>query len=330
MSETIASPAPAPDATGPVSPPAASQPAISISDAARLLRQQRGQEPAAPKAPEAPATPEAKPEPSDGRSAMERSLGIPEGGAEPAEAALELDGTRYSHTQLREAVSKARDYTQKTQQLAEQQRALQAQQESLATILPYIQPELARLQEALAAPPPKPDDSLIATDPQLYLQQKAAYERVLEEQQRLAGLNQLQAQARAQMVEQQLAAANKQLEAEFPWWADPVERDKARAELIAWATEKGGYTRQELGHLVDARHLKMMMKAAYYDKWVSGTRTQAPRAQQAAQVRGTPPPPAPTERVAQAEQSFDSRPNIRNATALLTARRSNGSTLPRG
>jgi hypothetical protein len=67
-----------------------------------------------------------------------------------------------------------------------------------------------------------------------------------------------------------------------------------------------------------------MMKAMAYDKWVQGAKTTAPSQRLAAPVRGAPPPPAPTERISVAEQSFDQRPNIRNAAALLAARRANG------
>jgi hypothetical protein len=61
-----------------------------------------------------------------------------------------------------------------------------------------------------------------------------------------------------------------------------------------------------------------------YDKFVAGAKTQAPTQRLAAPVRGAPPPPAPTERIQLAEQSFGERPNIRNAAALLAARRANG------
>jgi hypothetical protein len=64
-----------------------------------------------------------------------------------------------------------------------------------------------------------------------------------------------------------------------------------------------------------------MMKAAMYDNMVSGARSTAPPQRLQAPVRGAPPPPAPTERVQQAEQAFGDRANIRTAAALLAARR---------
>ena len=64
------------------------------------------------------------------------------------------------------------------------------------------------------------------------------------------------------------------------------------------------------------------MKAMAYDKWVAGAKTTAPQQRLAAPVRGAPPPPAPTERIAVADAATSrQRPNIRTGAALLAARR---------
>lgn len=355
MSETTtAAPAPAaapiPDA-GAATPPPNSQPAISVSEAARLLNRQRQEgrppTPAAPPqgrqpAPNAvaaaaandraatdakPATP--PPAPANGLSAMERALGVPGAAPPPADVAtatpqdatgLELEGRRYSAAELREAVLKSADYTAKTQQLAQQRQAVQAQQEALAAVLPYIQPELARLAETVQNAPARPDPALLETDPQAYLRARAAYETAMEEQGRLNGLTVLQQQAQARAMEQAVATANEQLAREFPFWADPAERSKAQAELVAWATTDGGFNRDELRHISSAHHLKTMMKAAQYDKWVKASRTQAPPTL-AAPARGAAPPPPPTALVGQATESFEAKPNARTGAALLAARR---------
>jgi hypothetical protein len=66
-----------------------------------------------------------------------------------------------------------------------------------------------------------------------------------------------------------------------------------------------------------------MMKAMQFDKWVSGTSTRAPAQTTHAPVRGTAPPPAPTERVSVASEAFEAKPSIRSGAALLAARRAN-------
>jgi hypothetical protein len=270
-------------------------------------------------------------------SALERALGVPEAAAAPPGAVpandttapiIEIEGQRYSQAQLREAVLKAADYTQKMQGLAERGRQVQAQQEALATVLPYIQPELARLGQVVQHVPQRPDPALANTDPGRYIAERAAYETAMEEQQRIGGLNALQQQAHDRAMAQQVAAANEVLAQEIPFWADPQQRGQLQQEIVDWATTKGGFSRDELRGVTSPHHLKAMMKAAMYDNMMAGARTTAPPARLQAPVRGAPPPAPPSERIQQAEQAFGERPNIRSAAALLAARRgmANGGT----
>jgi hypothetical protein len=344
MSESTSAPPPAPAAPAPSdggSPPANTQPQISISEAARLLsRQRRGSE--APSAPErkpsaveaARAAPQAeppapKPEPSP-LSAMEKALGVP--GTAPADAApavsdmalgdgVEIEGQRLKTlAEVRDfARRKSADYTTKTQELSQQRQALEAQQRALAEVLPYIQPELQRLQEIVQRQATRPDPALLDTDPNQYNRERAAYEMAVEEQNRLAGLTTLQQQAQQRAMEQAVNAANEQLAAKYSFWADPVERQAAQQQIVEWATTRGGFSRDELRGLHSPHHLEVMLKASLFDKWVESAKTAAPK--QIAPVRGQAPPPAPSERVAVAEEAFGRKPDFRTAAALLSARR---------
>lgn len=350
-----AAPAPPSSDSGPyLGPPAATQQPLSVSEAARVLNAQRrkeGGEPAAA-APDRkpspneltaknsdatqgpgqsalvpPAAPEGRKPAETGLSAMDKALGVPDGQApasESAASAIEIEGERYTPAQLREAVLKSADYTKKTQEISAKERQLQAQAEALATVLPYIQPELARLQQ-LVQGTAMPDAALAESDPTRYVRELAAFNAAMAEQNRLGGLTQLQLQARERAMEQQVSAANEQLAKEFPFWADPKERAQAQQDIVQWATTKGGFSVDELRGLTSPHHLKAMMKARAYDRLVEGAKTAAPVQQMSAAVRGAPPPPAPTERIQVAEQAFEQRANIRNATQLLTARRANGS-----
>ena len=358
---------PAPAATpadSGVSPPANESPSISISEAARLLnRQRRGPEapreaptsatPATPESTRRPpatelaaaakAAPPEAPKPSvsggaadSGLSAMERALGVPGAASETAAPPLadmalgegfEIEGQRLKTlAEVREfARLKQVDYSQKTRELASQRQALQAQQAALAQVLPYIQPELQRLAETVQNAPPLPDPHLLETNPQQYLRERAAWETAVNEQNRLAGLTTLQQQARQRAMEQQVAAANEQLAKELPFWADPTERAAAQKQIVDWATTKGGFSQNELQGLTQPHHLKAMMKAAMFDRWVESAKTSAPA--QITPARGVAPPPAPSERVAVAEEAFGRKADYRTAAALLAARRAiaNGS-----
>jgi hypothetical protein len=359
MSETTSAPAPAGSGdAATAAPPPNTQPQLSISEAGRLLNQQRraaapdGNASPAPvskpsanelaqQAKDAAAAPPAAATPSKaatGLSAMERALGVPgvappDAAAAPTPAAstpapangaaIEIEGEHYTPSQLREFVLKATDYTKKTQELAQQRQQVAAQQQALATVLPYIQPELQRLAESLqrADAAAMPDPSLALSDPTSYVQQRAAYDAAVAEQQRLGNLSALQQQAHQRAMEQRVAEANQQLAAEYPFWADPAERLQAQQQIVDWATTKGGFTRDELKGLADARYLKAMMKARAYDHWVEGAKTSAPTPQLQAPPRGSPPPAPPTARVQDAQQRFEAKPDWRSGAALLGAMR---------
>ena len=336
-----------------IAPPPASQPPLSVSEAGRLLSRQRraaaGEGEATPPSDRKPspndAIADAAQKPADATaeraprkpaertlSAMERALGVPGDGAAPAEASsdigdaiVEIEGQRFKTLDEVRAFAqrKTADYTQKTQELAAERQKLAAQQEALATILPYIQPELAKLAQMVQGTP-RPSAELLNSDPQRYFSELAAFEQAREEQSRLGNLTQLQQQAYQRHMEQQVEAANQQLAKEFPFWADPAERSTAQRDIVAWATTDGGFSHDDLKGLSDARYLKTMMKAMQYDKWVKGAKTTAPAQRLQAPVRGTAPPPAPTERIQVAQQSFEERPSVRSGAALLAARRGNG------
>jgi hypothetical protein len=266
-----------------------------------------------------------------GLTALEQALGVPApDGAAPAPAndttaGIEIEGRRYTAAELRVAVLKASDYTEKTQQLARDRQQIQAQTEALATVIPLIQPELARLAQMVQNPPQRPDPALLETNPQQYLKDRAAWEAAVEEQNRLGSINQVQAAANARALEAAVAAANETLAKEFPFWGDPQQRLAAQQQIVEWATTDGGFTRAELAGLSSPHHLKAMMKAMAWDKFAKSAKTTAP-AQIGQPARGQAPPPAPTERVAAASDAFAARPSIKSAAALLAARRANGAT----
>ena len=364
MSESLGGAQPAapaaPPAGGdvPFSPAPDTQPGISISEAGRLLRSRRNQPQAGPPA-QAPAaragepTPQpdtGAPKPAEGDapkaegdatkvgrgvSAMEAALGIKpvEGGEAPATpeppgalgAELELDGRRWSQEQLREQIRLAADYTQKTQAVAQLQRELQSQQQALAQFLPHIQPEVEALQRKLAENP-RPDPMLRQTDPGRYWEQFAAWQDSLAEQQRFLQVQQLQQQARDAAMTQAVEQGNAQLAAKYPFWADPAQRAEVQQEIVRWALAEGGYTKEELRGLTSPKHLETLMKASMFDKWVKGARTAAPQPRMTGSPRGAAPPPPASASLSAAQEAFDQKPSVKNAAALLTARRAGNGT----
>jgi hypothetical protein len=332
--------APAPD----------TRPELSVSDAARMLRNARRAQPApqqglpnveqpagfghnsgeaAPQPPQTPAQP-------GGMSALERALGLEQGSDNPdapretqdrtpaqTPAEIELEGRRYTQAELAAAVRQAQDYTQKTQQLSAQARQLQAQQQALAAALPLIQPEIEALQRRLAEAP-RPDPQLRQTDPAAYWDQLATWQDAQIEHQRVLAIQTHQAQAREAAVAQAVDQANHELAQKYPFWSDPQQRREIQQDIISWARTQG-YTDQELHGLTSAKYLETLFKASLYDRYQARIKPQATQPAVGHAPRGTAPPPPPAARVREASEAFEQRPTVANAAALIGARRA-----PRG
>lgn len=317
----------------PVSPPASSQPALTISDAARMLRsarpapQQAAAPPEAPAAQEPPAAPaEAAPKRASGVEAMERALGItPDGAetgeepaAEPAADAIEFDGRRWSHDELRKELSMAQDYTHKTQEIARQRQELQSQQAMLAQVAALYQPQIEQLAQQFQQVA-FPDPALRHTDPASYWDQFARAQEAQVGQQRLMQMQAMQEQARHAALAQQVEQGNKVLSEKYEQWRDPATRRVLQDGISEWALQNG-YTREMLAGLANPIYLETLMKAWAFDSQMSKTRTSAPQPQvRSAPPRGSAPPPRPAEQVAAAAEAFNAKPSWQNGAALLTA-----------
>jgi hypothetical protein len=362
MSETATPTAPAAPAApafippsgaeAPSHPPVNRADGLTISEAARLLNAQRRQSQAATSGQQAsiqgPGEARTQPglqqgdaqqagavprETADPLDSMARALGLNHDGtpaAAPAEStppapatdAIEVDGQRLTAEQVRRAISFARDYTYKTQQLQQERAALEQQQQALAQVIPHITPELQRLTQQLQAqPPPLPDRALAQADPTAYVQQLAEWNAWNAEAQRAQQIQQLQQQAQGRAFAEQVDRANAVLAEQIPQWSDPNTRLEWQKNIAEWAEKKGGFTRNELSQLADPRHLQLMMKSMLWDRMVDGSKTSAPVQQ--APPRGAAVAPAPARAVAEAETAFQARPDWRNGAALLAARRAN-------
>jgi fused signal recognition particle receptor len=323
------------------------RPELSVSDAARMLRNARRAQAAPPQgdlpgighnsgeAPAAQPTQPAQTAQPGGMSALERALGLdsadaadagtPQPPQTPAQtpAEIELEGRRYTQAELAAAVRQSQDYTQKTQQLSAQARQLQAQQQALAAALPLIQPEIEALQRRLAEAP-RPDPQLRQTDPAAYWDQLATWQDAQIEHQRVLAIQTHQAQAREAAVAQAVDQANHELAQKYPFWSDPQQRREIQQDIISWARTQG-YTDQELHGLTSAKYLETLFKASLYDRYQARIKPQATQPAVGHAPRGAAPPPPPAARVREASEAFEQRPTVANAAALIGARRA-----PRG
>lgn len=168
------------------------------------------------------------------------------------------------------------DYTQKTQTLAEQRKAVEAEKaavEEAKQLRDQYAQRLELIQKVLAEQTKAEDfDSLKETDPIGYavkmaemMQRKEQLAAVEAERQRLAVQQQTEQQ---QKLQAHIAQEVQKLSQFIPDLAVPEKADTVRSEIRTYA--KGlGFTDQELSQVYDSRAVLALWKAAQYDKLTS-------------------------------------------------------------
>lgn len=165
------------------------------------------------------------------------------------------------------------DYTRKTQQLAEQRKALEAEQESVVQARQLRDAYAERLQmieQMLSAQESTEDlDSLKESDPIGYavkvaeLQQKEKQlNAVKAERERIAQEQQAEYQ---QNMQKYLQTQAQELAKAIPDFADPNKGDALRADLRKFA-KSVGFSDEDLSNVVDHRQVLTLYKAMQYDK----------------------------------------------------------------
>jgi hypothetical protein len=123
-------------------------------------------------------------------------------------------------------------------------------------------------------------------------------------------------------------AGHKALAERFPFWNDPAQRATVQNEIAKFGLTLG-FTRDELRSLSDPRHIVVLTQAMLFQRMMaragarpaaSGDRAPVAGVRQASPLdHGGGAAPAPDVR--RAEAQFSAKPDLRNAAALLGARR---------
>ena len=176
-------------------------------------------------------------------------------------------------TELKSLAQQGADYTKKTQQVAEQRKAVEAEQQAIEEAKYMRDAYAERLQameQLLNAQQPIEDlESLKESDPIGYAvrvaemsQNKEKLYAIQAERQRIAELQQAeQQQGMQQYLSQQAAVLSESL----PEYSDPVKGEALRSDLRTFAKNLG-FSDQELSAVRDARHVMALYKAMQYDK----------------------------------------------------------------
>ena len=166
------------------------------------------------------------------------------------------------------------DYTKKTQEVAEQRKAVEAEakaiQEAKQVRDQYAQ-RLQSIEQFLTSGQDSPEDlvAMKENDPIGYAvkvaeltEKKEQLAQVRAEQQRLA--QQQQAERQQEMAKHVQQEAQK-LSQVLPEFSDPTKGEQLRSEIRNYG-KSVGFTDQELAQVYDSRHVLMLHKAMQYDK----------------------------------------------------------------
>ena len=190
-------------------------------------------------------------------------------------ATVEVDGEEITVEELKRGNLRQRDYTRKTQELAEARKQLEANYEEIQRERAQYAQMLPALQERLQQPvEQEPDwDTLYDTDPVMAAkaerqwkkqqdERQAQLQAVEAERQRMAGLEQQRLeQMQAQYFEQQ----RELLPELIPEWRDNAVASKEAKDIRGFLL-KEGFSEQDVNGLTNATLVKLARKAMLYDQ----------------------------------------------------------------
>lgn len=191
---------------------------------------------------------------------------------QPQTVKVKVDGEEVEVTldELKSGYSRTKDYTRKTQELAEQRKAFEAEATAIREERQVYGQLLNQLhQQIQASQGQEPDwEYLRQTDPIEYSLQWAEWSRkqtqrqaIEQEQQRL---QQTQMNELMQTQQQRLAKEQEALVTVLPDWKNAEVRQKEKA-LVIEQGKKLGFSEQELKAATDHRAIVALLKAAKYD-----------------------------------------------------------------
>lgn len=188
---------------------------------------------------------------------------------------VKIDGEDKELTikELKALAQQGGDYTKKTQQVAEQRKAVQAEQQAIEEAK-YMRDAYAERLQAMeqlfnAQTPVEDMDYLKENDPIGYAvkvaemsQNKDKLQAIQAERYRIAEMQQAEHQ---QGMQKYLSEQAARLTEVLPEYSDPVKGETLRSDLRKFAKNLG-FSDEELSSVRDSRHVVTLFKAMQYDK----------------------------------------------------------------
>jgi len=203
---------------------------------------------------------EAKPEASE---EVAEEVAAQEEEPEDVEATveLEIDGKaeRFTREELRAGVLRQRDYTRKTQELAEGRRIVEAQAEQVGTRLRTLSERIAQLDTQLKGEDTSAYDQLRQTDPAEWSA------RMLERRQRFEALARGHAEYQRTLSQQREEMQRREAEIlreKIPAWKDPAVAGREYGELITFAVQEYGLTQDVLENVASDHRFVLLARDA--------------------------------------------------------------------
>jgi hypothetical protein len=189
-------------------------------------------------------------------------------------AIVEVDGEEITVEELKAANLRQRDYTRKTQELAEQRKTLEAQYSEIERERAQYAQMLPALQQRLEQKEQEPDwDTLYDTDPTMAAKAERQWRKQQEERQAQIAAVQaeqqrvqaLQQQKMQQMQEQYVTQQREMLPEVIPEWRDTKVAAQEATQIRDFLLGEG-FTEQDIGGLTNATLVKLARKAMLYDR----------------------------------------------------------------
>ena len=187
---------------------------------------------------------------------------------------IRVDGEDVDVTleELQKGYSRQQTFTKRSQELAEQRRAFEAEQTEIKQLRDQYAQQLELVaQQIQQTIPQEPDWVALSKEVSAeeynrikagYEYQKQSLERAEQERNRIAQEQQAEQQ---EQMQKHLAQQRDEMMNRIPSWQDEGTRNEERLEVIKYAQRRIGFSEEEIANASDARAIELLYKAWKWD-----------------------------------------------------------------
>jgi hypothetical protein len=240
---------------------------------------------------------------------------------------IKVDGEDVEVTldELQNGYSRQRDYTRKTQELAEKRKSIEAKLKEVSekdAIYSQLLPKMeATLKGELGN---EPDwNALYEADPIAYVREKDLWnekkQKLQAVQDEAARLQQEQAAKQQKELEEFIKHGNEQLLKIIPEWQDNEVASKEKMAIRNYGINVLGFTAEQMDQVYDYRHLLGLRNAWMYDKTLKATKVKPTEKKAVARTArpGTSNVPKSASPVRKAKQRLAKSGSVQDAAKLF-------------